>query len=45
LTELGSLRDEVTVQGAMLLRLGSAVIPAQAAILEELRAIHAQLRA
>jgi hypothetical protein len=43
LTELGSLRDEVRVQGAMLLRLDSAVMPAQAAILEELRAIPAQI--
>jgi hypothetical protein len=43
LTELGSLRDDVRVRGAMLLRLDSAVMPAQAAILEGLRAIRAQI--
>jgi hypothetical protein len=39
LTEVGGLRDEVRVQGAMILRLDGTIT----ALLEEFRATHAQI--
>jgi predicted regulator of Ras-like GTPase activity (Roadblock/LC7/MglB family) len=46
LTEIGSLRDEQRVQGAMIMRLDTMVVRSestQIALLEEMRAVHAQV--
>jgi hypothetical protein len=46
ITEVASMRDEVRVQGAMIMRLDAMVVRSegtQTAVLEEMRAIHAQI--